>query len=82
MKDWFSCPVNLNAGFPGTKPVHFCKWVFKVLGMEPEDEFSDLFPGSGAVGRAWEEWRSQRGLFAETESLIRPKGGITCLPGL
>lgn len=25
--------------------------------LDPADEFDDLFPGSGAVQRAWESWR-------------------------
>lgn len=40
----------------GTKPPEFCHWLFEVLGALPGDELVDLFPGSGAVGRAWREW--------------------------
>jgi hypothetical protein len=43
--------------FGGAKPDAFCWWVFDLLGLEPDDEFHDIFPGSGAVGRAWQEWR-------------------------
>lgn len=43
----------------GQKPVAFCKWMFGWLGAQPGDSFDDLFPGSGAVGRAWDEWSSQ-----------------------
>jgi hypothetical protein len=28
-----------------------------------DDTLDDLFPGTGAVGRAWESWRAQRTLF-------------------
>ena len=27
----------------GIKPEDFCIWVFRILGMEPDDEFVDLF---------------------------------------
>ncbi|WP_337004072.1 MULTISPECIES: hypothetical protein [unclassified Microbacterium] len=37
----------------GAKPAVFCRWVFDLLGAEPQDEFSDLFAGSGGVMRAW-----------------------------
>ncbi len=37
----------------GMKSAAFCEWVFRQLGAEPGDEFADLFPGSGAVSRAW-----------------------------
>ena len=37
----------------GTKPAAFCRWVFSRLGAAPGDTLDDLFPGSGAVSRAW-----------------------------
>jgi hypothetical protein len=43
----------------GEKPVEFANWLFACAGLRPDDDFSDLFPGSGAVGRAWEAWRTQ-----------------------
>ncbi len=65
MRDWFSCSPDLQAGFAGAKPSYFSKWVFELLGMEPEDEFHDLFPGSGAVARAWGEWKANASIFQE-----------------
>lgn len=38
----------------GAKPAAFIRWVFDLLGALPGDEFVDVFPGSGGVGRAWE----------------------------
>lgn len=40
----------------GAKPRAFCHWMFDLLGALAGDELVDLFPGSGAVGRAWREW--------------------------
>lgn len=37
----------------GQKPEPFSRWVFEWLGAEPDDDFYDLFPGSGAVYDAW-----------------------------
>jgi hypothetical protein len=37
----------------GAKPAAFCRWLFDLLGAAPGDSFDDLFPGSGAVSRAW-----------------------------
>jgi len=31
------------------------------MGMRPDDELVDLFPGTGAVTRAWEEYRNAFG---------------------
>lgn len=38
---------------PGMKPAAFCEWLFRLLGAGPDDSLEDLFPGSGAVRRAW-----------------------------
>lgn len=38
----------------GAKPRAFCDWLFRSAGLTPDDEFTDLFPGSGAVQRAWD----------------------------
>src|SRR4051794_2920420 len=43
----------------GEKPDAFCRWLFAAAGLTPDDEFTDLFPGSGAVGRAWDGWVAQ-----------------------
>lgn len=37
----------------GAKPAAFCRWVFDLLGAALSDSLDDLFPGSGAVARAW-----------------------------
>ncbi len=59
VRDWVSSPITLQRGVVGAKPETFCFWLFGVLGLRPEDELVDLYPGSGAVGRAWTRWRSQ-----------------------
>jgi hypothetical protein len=43
----------------GMKPAAFCEWMFKLLGATRGDELVDLFPGSGAVGRAWALYTSE-----------------------
>jgi hypothetical protein len=43
----------------GQKPPEFCQWLFRLLGLELEDELVDLFPGSGIVGREWEIYRDR-----------------------
>ncbi len=37
----------------GAKPAAVCRWIFTLLGAALGDTLDDLFPGSGAVGRAW-----------------------------
>jgi hypothetical protein len=42
-----------KAGFVGSKPPVWTRWVLSALGYDPaEDEVVDVFPGSGAVSRA------------------------------
>ena len=61
IRDYCNAPIPMIAGFPGEKPGVFCWWVFDMLGMRPEDEFTDIFPGSGAVSRAYLEWKRAYG---------------------
>lgn len=57
VRDWVSTNITLKKGLAGVKPPAFCFWLFRLLGMAPGDEFIDLFPGSGAVSRAWQVWQ-------------------------
>jgi hypothetical protein len=41
----------------GQKPAAFACWVFALAGLTRGDDLTDLFPGSGAVTRAWEAWQ-------------------------
>jgi hypothetical protein len=43
----------------GAKPPAFCHWLFAAAGLKPDDEFHDLFPGSGVVWESWAAWCSQ-----------------------
>lgn len=43
----------------GQKPKPFCQWMFAWLGAQPGDTLDDIFPGSGNVAAAWDEWQLQ-----------------------
>ena len=43
----------------GAKPAAVCRWIFILLGAGPGDILDDLFPGSGAVSRAWAVYTGQ-----------------------
>ncbi len=55
--DSLVCGVSALTTLPGrvigAKPAAFCRWIFDLLGAAPGDSLDDLFPGSGAVTRAW-----------------------------
>lgn len=57
MRDWIAEPITLKRGLTGAKPEAVCHWAFEMVGAWPEDELYDLFPGSGAVTRAWSTWQ-------------------------
>jgi hypothetical protein len=57
-RDWVSANITLQKGLTGVKPNPFCFWLFDLLGLRTGDELVDLFPGSGAVSRAWALWQS------------------------
>ena len=60
LKDWIELPPNLNAArFVGAKPELFCLWLFECMGLQPDDEFVDLFPGTGGVMAAWTKFSTQ-----------------------
>ncbi len=56
VRDWVSANITLKRGLTGVKPKDFCNAIFETLNIEQGDEFVDLFPGSGAVTTAFEEW--------------------------
>lgn len=60
VRDWLSAqPARGGGSLPGRKPIAFCAWMFELLGATPGlDEFDDLFPGTGIVGRCWRELSS------------------------
>jgi hypothetical protein len=60
VRDWVSANITLRTGCAGAKPPEFSWWLFDLLGMEPDDEFDDLYPGTGNVSLMWTEWKKQK----------------------
>ena len=58
VRDWVAVNITLRKGLVGVKPPDFCFWLFELLGAEAGDSLDDLFPGTGAVSRAWASWES------------------------
>jgi hypothetical protein len=56
VRDHLAESITLQRGLVGAKPERFCRWVFDLLGAEPNDTLDDLFPGTGAVMTAWERF--------------------------
>jgi hypothetical protein len=65
MRDWIMCPITMKRGLTGAKPDAVCRWAFEVAGLEPDDELVDMFPGTGAVSKAWDSWKRQGSILAD-----------------
>lgn len=62
VRDWLrAMPARHGGKLPGRKPIAFCAFLFDMLGMMPGDTLDDLFPGTGIVGRAWDQLSSAAG---------------------
>jgi hypothetical protein len=59
MRDWIQESITLKRGLTGAKPEAVCHWAFELVAAHPEDELDDIFPGTGAVAKAWETWRGK-----------------------
>lgn len=59
MRDWIMESITLQRGLTGAKPERVCHWAFELVGAELGDDLHDLYPGTGAVTRAWGTWRRQ-----------------------
>jgi hypothetical protein len=57
----------------GMKPAPFCEWVFRQLGAQRGDELVDIFPGSGAVSRAWRIYSGQPVLVSKGDPWNPPR---------
>lgn len=51
--------IAMKRGLTGAKPEAVCHWAFEMLGARPDDDLVDLFPGTGAVTRAWATWQGK-----------------------
>lgn len=51
-RDHLAENIVMRAGFTGTKPEKFCRWVLDLLGYVEGDEVDDLFPGASPMSRA------------------------------
>ena len=56
VRDWVSACITTGKHIIGAKPPQFCFWLFELLGAQADDEFYDLFPGSGIVTKCWDSW--------------------------
>ena len=62
IRDWIKAKANQETGMIGSKPKNFCIWLYQVLGITKEDEFFDLYPGSGALTKYLKEYLSDESL--------------------
>jgi hypothetical protein len=63
-RDWLAESITLKRGLTGAKPEKVVHWLLECVGSEPEDSIHDMYPGTGAVTRAWDTWRVRMELVA------------------
>lgn len=56
MRDWVAESITMKKGLTGAKPKRFCFWLFDAANLQPGDQLLDLFPGTGTVTDAWNEY--------------------------
>lgn len=56
-RDHLAEPITLRRGLTGAKPERFCRWVLDLLGYTDGDDLTDLFPGTGVMGRVLTQGR-------------------------
>jgi hypothetical protein len=59
LAEQFTFRAKVDGYVVGRKPRGFCYWLFDAMGLGHDDELVDMFPGSGAIGEAWQAWRAQ-----------------------
>lgn len=67
MRDWIMCPITMKKGLTGAKPEAVTHWALEMVAARPEDELSDLFPGTGAITEHWRTWRGKFALPVAAE---------------
>lgn len=58
-RDYIAEGITMKRGLVGAKPERVVHWALRAAGVQADDEVVDLYPGSGAVQRAWESYRDQ-----------------------
>lgn len=64
-RDFIAEPITMRRGLSGAKPEAVSRWLFEVMAAEPGDTLDDLFPGTGAITRAWQRWSTELRLELE-----------------
>lgn len=73
MLDWVNKMPPQGREVIGAKPLEFNVWVFRFLNALQQDEMVDMFPGSGAVGRAWEAYTEHLRTGSKSISVEHPR---------
>lgn len=72
-RDWLSAmPARKGGKLMGRKPIAFAAFLFQALGMVPGDTLDDLFPGTGVIGRAWQEVSASPACRSDADRLTEP----------
>jgi hypothetical protein len=57
VRDWLAESITMKKGLVGAKPEKFAYWLFEAMNMQPDDEFVDIFPGTGIMTKCWNDFK-------------------------
>lgn len=60
VRDWVAASITMGKHMIGAKPTAFCFWLFELLGAREDDEFFDLYPGTGIVSKCWRGYQETK----------------------
>jgi hypothetical protein len=63
-RDHLAASMEMRRGLVGAKPIVFCRWILTLLGYVEGDEVTDVFPGTGIMGR----------VLAQGQLVLSPNG--------
>ena len=63
VRDWVKANITIKKGLVGAKPPEFCFWLFDLLQLQLDDEFLDLYPGTGIVTKCYQIWRENKSIL-------------------
>ena len=67
VRDFIIANQTRQKGLTGAKPIEFCVWILKMLGVQQEDVFDDLYPGTNIMEKAKKLYFASNVLFGEKE---------------
>jgi hypothetical protein len=75
VRDWIAVNNTFGMGLPGAKPLEFCLWICDLLNLRTGDTLVDLFPGTGIMKQAFQDYcRGRRAVMRLIKTEVQQCG--------